>query len=60
MIETLNAEARRLRDEIYITEKHPAIPDDNWAQIAEKWIEDISWLRRTAAKQKDKDWTPNQ
>ena len=49
MSETLEQEARRLRDLVY--GMHPELNDERWKCMADKWITDIDWLRRQAAKE---------
>ena len=43
--ETLEQEARRLRDLVY---GRPST-DENWAYCRQRWIEDLPWLREHAA-----------
>jgi hypothetical protein len=47
--ETVEQEARRLRDVIY--GKDPLVTDGRWECMVDKWIADIAWLRRQAAKE---------
>lgn len=47
-VETIEQEARRLRDQIYGEQKDP----NNWAHCKDEWVKDIDWLRKTAAAMK--------
>ena len=50
MAETIEQEARRLRDLVYGTNPEPTA--ESWHNMAEHWIADIDWLRRQAAKER--------
>jgi len=47
--ETLEQEARRLRDAIYGKQT-----ETNWVNCKDNWVKDIDWLRRTVKEQEEK------
>lgn len=50
MVESLEQEARRLRDVIYGQPPHGRpTTDSNWAACGEAWMQDIDWLRERVA-----------
>ena len=52
--ETIEQEARRLRDLIYI-DSHGPVTNERWEYLKEGWIQDIEWLRMTANKMPKKE-----
>lgn len=49
-VETIEEEARRLRDIIYGEQKDP----NNWPYCKDNWVKDIEWLRQTVKNMESK------